>query len=633
MTAGRDGMARRPGGDAADGGRKGGPDAGPVSGPVAGPPPTPDGSPAPTPDGAVRLGVVMLCHDNLPLAARMTRIWAEGGARVAMHIDAKAPEAEVARLRAALSDIAVTHAPRRSCAWGTFSLVAATQDTAAALLRAHPDLTHVLLVSGACLPLRPPAELMMFLARHPGADFIESVNVHDVGWTIGGLHEERFTLHFPVSFRRNRKLFDRLVNIQRRIGIKRRLPPNLAPHIGSQWWCLTAPTLRAILDDPRRRELDRYFRRVWVPDESYFQTLVRRHSKHIESRSLTLARFDNQGKPFTFYDDHLALLAGSHVFVVRKIWPGARALYAALPRAGGADATEEPDPQRLEALLDRAATRRRYGRPGLYMQSRFPRKDVESRKTAQPYAAIYGLSDLFVDLPDWLGRATGRAIHGHLLADHDVHFAGAAAIGPGALPASPGLRDLDRQSFITSLIRSSADMPGFMLSPRDAQDLNWFFATDPNAVLFVVTGAWVVPLLQADMPFDDVRRMAARLQRAEIAFLDILDSIWVRARVRRRTLTEVIADPRHPLTELCQVLRPDLGGRLPDLPALRDLSSITDLLRRLRNAGLQPRRMGDPRLLRALTVPADAVGTGLHGAGADGGAGAGSGDGTRGTSG
>ena len=47
--------------------------------------------------------------------------------------------------------------------------------------------------------------------------------------------------------------------------------------MGSQWWCLTRATLRAILRDPDRPALARYFRGVWIPDESYFQTLARRH--------------------------------------------------------------------------------------------------------------------------------------------------------------------------------------------------------------------------------------------------------------------------------------------------------------------------------------------------------------------
>src|SRR5690606_27098264 len=127
----------------------------------------------------------------------------------------------------------------------------------------------VMTVSGACLPLRPVSELAEYLARHPDRDFIESVNAQDVGWTVGGLNEERFTLSFPFSYRRQRKLFDRYVGLQRRLRVRRRIPAGLNPHLGSQWWCLTRITLNAILRDPRRAEFDRFFRWAWIPDESY----------------------------------------------------------------------------------------------------------------------------------------------------------------------------------------------------------------------------------------------------------------------------------------------------------------------------------------------------------------------------
>ena len=51
------------------------------------------------------------------------------------------------------------------------------------------------------------------------------------------------------------------------------MPEGLVPHMGSQWWCLTRQTLSAILQDPERAKYDSYFRKVWIPDESYFQTL------------------------------------------------------------------------------------------------------------------------------------------------------------------------------------------------------------------------------------------------------------------------------------------------------------------------------------------------------------------------
>src|SRR5690606_24968222 len=147
------------------------------------------------------------------------------------------------------------------------------------------------------------------------------VTTQDVPWTVGGLDHERFTLRFPFSWKRQRKLFDGYVHMQRRLGLKRRIPTGIEPHMGSQWWCLSRRTLTAILESPRRGEMDNYFKRVWIPDESYYQTLVRLHSDRVESRSLTLSKFDYQGKPHIFYDDHLQLLRRSDCFMARKIWP------------------------------------------------------------------------------------------------------------------------------------------------------------------------------------------------------------------------------------------------------------------------------------------------------------------------
>lgn len=542
--------------------------------------------PGPIP-GPVRLGVVMLCHENLPLAARMARIWRQGGATVAIHVDASVPEADMAEMRRALEGCdGILFAPRRRCEWGHFSLVAATQDAAELLLASASDTTHVLTASGACLPLRPVHELAAYLARHPGRDFIESVNALDVGWAVGGLDMERFTLRFPFSFRRQRQLFDRYVKLQRRLKTRRKVPQGITPHLGSQWWCLTARTLAAILTDPRRAEFDRFFHRVWIPDESYFQTLARRHTLGIESRSLTLSKFDAQGKPYVFYDDHRDMLMQSGCFVARKIWPRAEGLYAAFPAQSR---TEEPDSYLIDQLIDSAVARRNLGRPGLYMQSRFPRKDAENGKTAAPYTVLYGLAEAYPGLPDWLPGKVDADVHGHLFAEHEVEFSGGRRIGPGGLAGSPAVRDLDPQGFLTSLIRVTKRPQMFQFSPRDRQSLNWFMATDPNMRLLVITGAWAVPLLHSGMPFDDVRRAAAICQRRELAFLEILDSVWVKADVHRWNLAQVGTDPEAPLAAL-------LGADLPkDHPQVADLSGMRPFLDRLRNAGLRPRKLGDFR--------------------------------------
>ena len=132
----------------------------------------------------------------------------------------------------------------------------------------------------------------------------------------------------------------------------------------------TSRDLTAILNDPRRAAFDTYFRQVWIPDECYYQTLARLHTRRLESRSLTLAKFDFQGKPHIFYDDHAELLARSGCFVARKIWPQAKALYHRFP--SGSQADLEPHTGTIDRIFAQAVDRRTSGRRGLYMQSRFP---------------------------------------------------------------------------------------------------------------------------------------------------------------------------------------------------------------------------------------------------------------------
>ncbi|MFN3525015.1 MAG: beta-1,6-N-acetylglucosaminyltransferase [Paracoccus sp. (in: a-proteobacteria)] len=554
--------------------------------------------------GQVRLGVVLLCHSELEMAARMARIWVEGGARIAIHIDAKAPATAVAQMKAALADLdGVIFSRRNRCDWGRFSLVRATQQAAEALLSEFPALTHVYLASGSCLPLRPVADLTAYLSEDPHRDHIESVNALDVGWTVGGLNEERFTLFYPLDWRRQRWMFDQLVRLQRAAGVRRHIPKGVTPHLGSQWWCLTAATLRAILQDPRRAELDRYFRMTWIPDESYFQTLARRHAVRIESHSLTLAKFDHEGRPYQLYDDHLRMLEESRCFVARKVWQGASELMAQFPRSAPRHADPVPDPpqpQRFERLISRTVRRRLLGRPGLYMQSRFPRKDCENGKTSAPYAVFQGFGDIFHNFEEWLADHVEADVHGHLLGPEMVEFAGRPRIGPGAISSSTLIRDRDPQGFLTALIRVTSRMQLLQFSPRDNQALNWFMATDSNAQFHVVTGAWMLPLLQSDMPFDDIRRVTAQLQRAELKQLDVMNSVWVKARVQIHELTDFLARPQAILGAALHQLQVPVRP-VNDLPPMRDITGLSDLLRRLRNSGLRPRLTGDG--LPVLEIP------------------------------
>lgn len=542
------------------------------------------------------LGVVMLCHAALDRAAQLARHWASHGCPVVIHVDARTSQDQFDGLQTALNDLPDIRFSRRTpCEWGTFGIVQATIDASAQMLADFPAVSHILLASGSCLPIRPVRALQAHLAQHPHTDFIESVTTADVGWTVGGLNEERFTLRFPFAWKRQRRLFDGYVALQRALRFRRRLPPGLVPHLGSQWWCLTRPTLQAILSHPDRPVIDRYFRRAWIPDESYFQSLVRQVSNRIESRSLTLSKFDYQGRPHVFYDDHLHLLRQTDAFIARKIWPRADLLYRTFLTPDGDRAlAPEPNPGKINRLFAKAVERRVKGRPGLYMQSRFPTRARGGTLSAAPYGVFSGFAELFDDFQPWLARALDARAHGHLYAFDRVEFAGGESVFKGGLSDSPTLRDYNPRSFLTNLIwNTRGETQCFQFGPADEQAIAPFLASDPNATIFAITGAFAVPLWRSGRSAAEVRAEAARLQKVESDFIAELTGSEARATIRIWSLAEFIENPAEPLEQLVDVLNPRAAHRVTDLPSLIPLHGFGAFLQDLRNQGMAPVLMGD----------------------------------------
>ncbi|WP_324752626.1 beta-1,6-N-acetylglucosaminyltransferase [Roseovarius sp. Pro17] len=542
------------------------------------------------------VGVVMLVHNALGRAEQVARHWSAAGCPLVIHADASVPPTAFKTFQKSLSDLPDVHFSKRyRCEWGTWGIVAASQRSAELMLDEFPEVRHVYLASGSCLPLRPVQELIDYLAARPQTDFIESATTADVPWTIGGLDAERFTLRFPFSWRKRRYLFDRYVAFQRKIGMKRRIPGGLVPHMGSQWWCLTRQTLSAILTDPKRAAHDRYFSKVWIPDESYFQTLARQYSRQIESRSLTLSKFDYQGKPHIFYDDHLQLLRRSDCFVARKIWPQANRLYDAfLTDEASAMKRAEPNPAKIDRIFSKAVERRTRGRPGLYMQSRFPVETRGNGLTSAKYSVFQGFSDLFDNFEPWLARVTGARVHGHLFAPDRADFAEGASVVNGALCDSAALRDYNPRAFLTSLIwNTRGERQCFQFGPRDNQDINWAISKDPNAQISVILGAWAVPLFQSNANFADIRQEAALLQQIESKHLEILRSTWVKARVRIWSMAEFIEAPMEPLQTIIDEIGPQQQRGLSEVPQMVDLNGFGQFLQNLKNQGMHPYLMGN----------------------------------------
>lgn len=544
------------------------------------------------------LGIVMLCHTALRRAAQVARFWLDADCPVVMHVDSAVSAVELQGLKDDLgAHPLLRFSARRRCDWGSWRLVMATQDACTLLLADFPDVNHVLLMSGSCLPLRSAAELKAHLAARPDADFIESAAIEHANWTMGGLSEERFTLYFPFDWRRRRWLFDRMVDLQRRLGFRRRIPDGLRPHMGSQWWCLTRKTLAAILSDPNRVQYERYFRHNWIPDESYFQTLARRHAREIESRSLTLVKFDRHGRPNLFYDDHLQLLRRSDAFVARKIWPEAERLYDFFLSGKSARLERvQPDPAKIDRYFELAAKQRLEGRAGLYMQSRFPREDSATAKSAGPYCVFTGLEHVFENFEHWLSQVTGSRVHGHLYAPDRVQFHGGAKVWHGAISSSAALRDYNPRMFLTNLLWATRpERQCFLYGPGDSmsRDVSWFMATDTNAQITVIRGAWLLPLARGERTGGDLIALAGQLHKQEQDWIETLTSRWALARVRMWSVSDVLRDPRAHLHDLAQEIAGETSLAAHGLPGLRASDQLDAFLVRMRNEGLPAQVLKD----------------------------------------
>jgi len=289
--------------------------------------------------------------------AQAERLTAAGDL-IAIHHDAAAPRAEFERIRERLADnpAVVLVADRRRCGWGDWSLVDATLRTLRAALAAFAQATHFYMLSGDCLPIRSAEQARAFLDADD-ADFIECHDFFTSGWIRTGLCEERLVYRHPFNERRHKRLFYLSLDIQRRLGLKRAPPADLRIRIGSQWWCLRRDTVERVLGFcADRPEVRRFFRHTWIPDETFFQTLVWHlvPAARIRCRPLTFLMFTDYGMPVTFHDDHLDLLLRQDGLFARKISPGARQLQDRLGNLyadGNASAPVSDDGRALHRFL------------------------------------------------------------------------------------------------------------------------------------------------------------------------------------------------------------------------------------------------------------------------------------------
>ncbi|MCK8465263.1 beta-1,6-N-acetylglucosaminyltransferase [Aliiroseovarius sp. S1339] len=277
-----------------------------------------------------KIAFILLCHkDPDAIINQATRLTAVGDC-MSIHFDASANPAHFQKIRDALADNPnVTFARKRiKCGWGEWSLVQATLNAVEAALDAFPRATHFYMVSGDCMAIKSAEYTYNFLDA-ADVDYIESFDYFESDWIKTGMKKERLIYRHFFNERTQKRRFYTSYNLQKSLGLTRDVPNDVQVMIGSQWWCLRRRTVEWIVEFTRKRkDVMRFFRTTWIPDETFFQTLVRHlvPETEIRSRTPTFLMFTDYGMPVTFYNDHYDLLLSQDFLFARKISAEARDL-------------------------------------------------------------------------------------------------------------------------------------------------------------------------------------------------------------------------------------------------------------------------------------------------------------------
>ncbi|MDE4192231.1 DUF5928 domain-containing protein [Phaeobacter gallaeciensis] len=313
-----------------------------------------------------KIAYILLCHKDpeaiIQQAERLTAV----GDYMVIHFDGRASDQDYAEIRAALVDNPNVCFPRRriKCGWGEWSLVRATLAAMRTAADNFPRATHFYMLSGDCMAIKTAQYAHDYLDQND-FDFIESFDFFESNWIKTGMKEDRLIYRHVFNERKNKALFDWCHNLQKKLHLHRAVPSDIQVQIGSQWWCLRRRTVEAILQFVRdRRDVVRFFRTTWIPDETFFQTLVRHliPGDEIQCRTLTFLMFTDYGMPVNFYNDHYDLLLSQDYLFARKISPDAKDLKRRLGRLYAAEGVEFQISNEGRSLFQFLTQRGRNGR-------------------------------------------------------------------------------------------------------------------------------------------------------------------------------------------------------------------------------------------------------------------------------
>jgi hypothetical protein len=264
----------------------------------------------------VRLAYVISAYKLPRNLIRLSRRLAADGETLAIHVDARTPRRVYEEMTAGLDGMPNVHfLERHRSPYASYGHVEASLKGLALLRRLDDPYDFAVLLTGQDYPIAPLAEIRAQIESQRGRTFMQHFPLPEPSWHRGGMPRlERWHFNTPHGLHAVKRSWLRPLVMQG-------LPYGLAPFGGSSYWTMWREHAEYVLDFLEGHPLyTRYFRRVGIPDEIFFQTILMNspHASEVVNDSLRYVDWTRTEIPAIFDSSDLDTLMAQPEPFARK---------------------------------------------------------------------------------------------------------------------------------------------------------------------------------------------------------------------------------------------------------------------------------------------------------------------------
>lgn len=206
------------------------------------------------------IAYLILAHRHPSLVKRLFRAIYHPANYYLVHVDRRSGVGFQAEIQEFLSRFTnASMLKSKSILWGGYSIVDAELRGIEELLKISSKWEFFINLSGQDFPLKSQTHIQNFLSRNRGNDFIKLANQSEVR---------------PETLNRIQNYFIEFGNRILHTSMKRPNLRTVTPYIGNQWMILSRKFCEFVSYSPEVERFKRFYRYTFIPDESFFQTVM-----------------------------------------------------------------------------------------------------------------------------------------------------------------------------------------------------------------------------------------------------------------------------------------------------------------------------------------------------------------------